>query len=187
MTLLLIGLLIWTAAHVFKAVAPGARADIASRLGAGPARGIFAAAIALGLVLIILGYRAAPFEAVWSPPAWTVHLNNLMMLIAVAVFGMSMSKGRSRAWLRHPQLTAVAIWAVAHLLVNGDLASILMFGWLGVWALAEMALIDRRDGAWVRPAPGPVAGDVRLAFITVAMFAVLTGVHASLGVWPFPA
>lgn len=187
MTLLLIGLAIWCAAHLFKAAAPGVRADLAARLGAGPSRGLFAAAILLGLLLIVLGYRGAPFEAVWTPPAWTVHLNNLMMLIAVGVFGMSMSKGRSRAWLRHPQLTAVSIWAVAHLLVNGDLASILMFGALGFWALAEMALINARDGVWVRPAPGPAMGDVRLAFITVAAFAVIAGLHASLGVWPFPA
>jgi uncharacterized membrane protein len=187
MTLLIIGLLIWSAAHAFKAAAPGVRAGLDARLGSGAARGAFTAAIALGLVLMILGYRAAPFDAVWSPPAWTVHLNNLLMLVAVAVFGMSMSKGRSRAWLRHPMLTAVVLWSVAHLLVNGDLASILMFGWLALWALAEMALINARDGTWVRPAPGPVKGDIRLAFITVGVFAVAAGVHAALGVWPFPA
>lgn len=187
MTLLLLGLLVWTAAHVVKAAAPGARAALAERLGAGPSRGLFAAAIALGLLLIVLGYRWAPFVVVWTPQAWTVHLNNLAMLIALAVFGMGMSKGRARAWLRHPMLTAVVIWAAAHLLVNGDLASILMFGWLGIWALAEMALINARDGAWTRPAPGPARGDLRLAFITVAAFAVVTGLHASLGVWPFPA
>ncbi len=93
---------------------------------------------------MIVGYRAAPFAAVWTPPAWTVHLNNLLMLVAVAVFGMGMSKGRARAWLRHPMLTAVVIWAVAHLLVNGDLASILMFGGLG-------ALGAGGDGADQRP------------------------------------
>lgn len=187
MTLLVTGLVVWTIAHVFKAVAPGSRADLSARLGAGAARGVVTAAIGLGLILIILGYRAAPFDAVWTPPAWTVHLNNLLMLVAVGVFGMSMSKGRSRAWLRHPMLTAVVIWAVAHLLVNGDFASILMFGWLALWALAEMALVNARDGAWVRPAPGPAKGDIRLLFITVAVFVAVTGIHAALGVWPFPA
>ncbi len=186
MTLLVLGLLVWTAAHAFKAVAPGPRAELGARLGTGPAKGVFAALIALGLVLMILGYRAAPFVAVWTPPAWTVHLNNLMMLIAVGVFGLSMSKGRSRSWLRHPMLLSVVIWAAAHLLVNGDLASLLLFGGLGVWALAEMALINARDGAWVRPAPGTSAGDLRLIAITLVTFAVIAGVHAWLGVWPFP-
>lgn len=186
MTLLLLGLVIWSAAHLFKAAAPAVRAALTARLGAGPSKGVVAAAIGVGLLLMIVGYRAAPFAPVWTPPAWTVHLNNLLMLVAVAVFGMGMSKGRARAWLRHPMLTAVVIWAVAHLLVNGDLASILMFGGLGLWALADMAAINARDGAWVRPAPGPAKGDLRLGLITVATFAVVTGVHAALGVWPFP-
>ncbi len=186
MTLLVIGLLVWTAAHLFKAAAPAARASIAARLGAGPARGLFAATILLGLVLMVLGFRGAPFVAVWTPPAWTIHLNNLMMLGAVFVYGMGMSKGRTRAWLRHPQLTAVLIWSLAHLLVNGDRASVLMFGGLGLWALAEMATINARDGAWVRPAPGTGAGDLRLVVITLVLFAAITTVHAWLGYWPFP-
>jgi uncharacterized membrane protein len=186
MTLLVLGLLVWSGAHLVKPGAPDVRAAAAERLGAGPAKGLFAALIALGLVLMILGYRAAPFVAVWTPPGWTVHLNNLMMLGAVFVFGMGMSKGRARAWLRHPMLTAVVIWAAAHLLVNGDLASILLFGGLALWALASMAAINRRDGAWVRPAPGPAAGDLRLVAITLVTFALIAAVHAWLGVWPFP-
>jgi uncharacterized membrane protein len=186
MILLVLGLVVWSAAHLFKAVAPTSRADVAVRIGAGPSRVIFAAGIAVGLVLMIVGYRAAPFDAVWTPPAWTVHVNNLMMLVAVGVFGLSMSKGRSRAWLRHPMLLAVVVWAAAHLLVNGDVASILLFGGLGVWALAEIALINARDGAWVRPTPGSAAGDVRLAVITIVTFALIAAVHAWLGVWPFP-
>jgi uncharacterized membrane protein len=187
MTLLVLGLLVWSAAHALKGAAPTARGALAARLGDGPARGAVALAIALGLVLMILGYRAAPFVALWTPPAWGVHLNNLMMLVAVFVFGMGMSKGRARSWLRHSMLTAVVIWAAAHLLVNGDLAALILFGGLGLWALGEMALINARDGAWVRPAPGPAAGDLRLVAIGLATFALLTAAHAWLGVWPFPA
>lgn len=186
MSMLVLGLVIWTAAHLFKALAPEARSDITARLGPGPSRGLFTAAIVVGLLLIILGYRAAPFVEVWTPPAWTVHLNNLMMLMAVGVFGMSMSKGRSRSWLRHPQLTAVLIWATAHLLVNGDVASMILFGGMAAWAIVDMALISARDGAWVRPAPGLAAGDVRLVLITIVLFAIITAIHAALGVWPFP-
>lgn len=186
MNLLVLGLLVWVAAHVFKAAAPEARAGLAARLGGGPSRGLFAAAILLGLLLIIFGYRAAPYVALYTPPSWTVHLNNLLMLGAVFLFGMSMSKGRTRSWLRHPQLSAVAVWAVAHLLVNGHLAALLLFGGLGLWALASMALINARDGAWVRPEPGPLKGDVRLVIITIVAYALITAVHAWLGAWPFP-
>ena len=92
---------------------------------------------------------------VYDPPAWGIHLNNLAMFFAVALMGAGQSKGHARAWLRHPMLTGVLVWAFAHLLVNGDAASLILFGWMAVWALASMALINAREPAWVRPAPGP--------------------------------
>jgi uncharacterized membrane protein len=134
---------------------------------------------------MIYGYRTAMPTVLWTLPAWSIHLNNLLMLIAVFVYGMSMSKGRTRAWLRHPQLTAVVIWSVAHLLVNGDLPSLVLFGGLGLWAIANMAAINARDGAWVRPEPGPAKGDLRLVIITLVLYAAIAGVHTWLGYWPF--
>jgi uncharacterized membrane protein len=186
MTLLILGILLWIGAHAFVRLAPGARADLNARLGEGPAKGVVAAAIAIGLVLMVIGYRAAPFVAVYDPPGWTIHLNNLMMLAAVALVGMGMSKGRARSWLRHPMLTGVIVWAVAHLLVNGDVASLVLFGWLGAWAVANMRLINSREPAWVRPEPGPLSGDIRLAAIALVVFALLAAVHTWLGYYPFP-
>lgn len=186
MVLLVLGLALWSAAHLYKAAAPQGRAAIAARLGDGPARGLFAALIGLGLVLMIVGYRGTAFVDVWTPPLWGVHLTNLLMLFAIALFGMGKSKGRARAWFRHPMLMGVVVWALAHLLVNGDLAAIVLFGGLAVWALVNMALINARDGAWVRPEPGPASGDIRLVVITLVVYAVVSGIHAWLGVWPFP-
>jgi len=147
---------------------------------------LFAALIGLGVLLMIIGYRAAPFTPLYTPPAWGVHLNNLMMLAAVALLGMGHSKGRARAWLRHPMLTAIVVWAAAHLLVNGDYASLLLFGGLGLWAILEMAMINAQDGAWQRPEPGPLSGDLRLAGITVVLYAAIGGIHTWLGYPPFP-
>lgn len=186
MSMLILGLLIWSVAHLFKAVAPGSRLEITERLGAGASRILFTVLIVAGLLAMIFGYRAAPFVPVWTSPSWTIHLNNLLMLAAVAVYGMSMSKGRTRAWFRHPQLTAVVIWAAAHLLVNGDLASLILFGGLGAWAVAEMLRINARDGAWVRPEPGPAKRDLVLVAVTLVLFGVITSIHAWLGYWPFP-
>ncbi len=87
-------------------------------------KGVIAGAIVLGMVLMVIGYRAADFIPVYDPPAWTRHLNNLLMVISVILFGVGSSKSPMRAWLRHPMLTGFLLWAVAHLLVNGDLASV---------------------------------------------------------------
>jgi uncharacterized membrane protein len=186
MTLLILGLALWVAVHMFKRLAPGARDALTERIGAGASKGVVAVALVVALVLIVIGFRAAPFVPLYSPPVWGVHVNNLAMLAAVALFGMGQSRGRARSWLRHPMLTGVVVWALAHLLVNGDLASVLLFGTMGAWAVAHMGLINLREPAWERPEPGPVSGDVRLAVITVVVYVVIALIHGWLGYWPFP-
>lgn len=186
MSLLILGLMVWTFAHVFKRAMPGARAALADRLGAGPARGVMALAILAGLVLIVIGFRSAPFIPIYQPPSWGIHLNNLLMFGAVMLFGAGRSKGHARALLRHPMLTGVVVWAVAHLLVNGDEASLILFGWMAAWAVASMALVNAREPAWIRPAPGPWSGDARLVVIAAVIYAVIATVHTLLGYWPFP-
>lgn len=179
--ILILGLLLWSAGHFFKRVAPQRRAGLGDA-----GKGIVAVAILAGLALMIWGYRGAEFISVWSPPAFMVHVNNLLMLAAVFVFGMSATTGRLRGKMRHPQLTSVKIWAIAHLLVNGDLASILLFGGLLAWAVAEVVVINRAVPHWDRPAPGEARKDLLLVIVTLVMFALITAVHAWLGVWPFP-
>jgi uncharacterized membrane protein len=183
---LLLGLAIWIAAHTFKRVAPGPRATLQERMG-DASKGLFAAALLLSVVLMVVGYRAAEFVPVWQPPSWGVHLNNLMMVFAIALFGLGNSKSRLRGTLRHPQLTGFSLWAVAHLLVNGDVASLVLWGVLLILAIAEMPLINMREPAPPRFTGGSLAGDVRLVFITLVVYAVISAIHAWLGVWPFPS
>ncbi|CAN5699492.1 NnrU family protein [soil metagenome] len=186
MALLIIGLSLWIAAHGFKRALPKARAGLDARLGAGRAKGVIALLIVLSVVLMVLGYRSAPFVALYTPPGWGVHLNNLAMIGAVALLGAGRSKGRARSLLRHPMLAGVAVWGAAHLLVNGTLAALVLFGGLAAWALGAMALVNAREPAWTRPAPGPISGDIRLLVIALVLYAVITAVHVWLGVWPFP-
>lgn len=184
MLLILLGLLIWTGAHWFKRFAPDARA----RLG-DPGKGLVAALVVASLVLMIVGYRGADFIPVWSPPAFMVHLNNLAMIFAFWVYGSSAAKG-AKAWpaykTRHPQLLAIKIWAAAHLLVNGDLASILLFGGLLAWAVGSVILINRAEPAWVPPAPAGKPTYIRLVVITLVITSLVAAIHIWLGVWPFP-
>lgn len=185
MTLLILGLILWIAAHLFKRMLPRQRAAMGDA-----GKGLVAVAVVGALVLIILGYRATEFIPVWAPPAFFTHINNLAMVLAVWIYGSSAAKG-AKAWpadrIRHPQLVAVALWALAHLLVNGDLASIVLFGTLLVWAGAEIAIINKSEPHWTPPRHAGGKTYVRLATITAVVFAIVTAIHYWLGVSPFPS
>ena len=110
MTLLILGLLLWVAAHYFKRLMPDARAALGDK-----GKGLVAVAIVVSVVMMILGYRSAGYVDVWTPPAFLVHVNNTLMIFAFWVYGSSAAKG-AKVWpankIRHPQLTAVKIWAL---------------------------------------------------------------------------
>jgi len=180
MTTLIFGLALWIGAHLFKRVAPGPRAALG---GAG--KGLVAAVALAGIVLMVLGYRGAAFVPLYTPPPGMGHLNNLLMLIALSVFGAGAVKGVVWTRIRHPQLTAVKIWAVGHLLVNGDLASVVLFGGLLGWAVAEVVVINRAEGGWARPAPGPWKNDLKAVAIAVVVYAIAAGIHIWTGHNPF--
>lgn len=184
MAILILGLAIWVIAHVFKRIAPGPRAALHDRMG-DASKGVFAAALFLSVILMVIGYRGAGTVALYAPPAWGVHLNNLAMFFAIALFGLGSSKSQFRGRLRHPQLLGFSLWAAVHLLVNGDLVSVVLFGTLLVWALVEMPLINA-----TAPAPEPYEGGswkgtLRLLGISAVLYAIISAVHVWLGVWPF--
>ena len=136
---------------------------------------------------MVIGYRGAFGEFYWGPSAATTGINNLLMLLAVALFGLGSSKSRLRSKMRHPMLTGVVVWAVAHLLVNGDTASFILFGWLAIWALAEMVVINRAEPDYTPYEGGSKAGDIRLAVISLVVYGVISGIHIWLGYNPFGA
>jgi uncharacterized membrane protein len=185
MTLLIVGIVIWVALHFLKRVAPGLREQMNASMGEKLARGVISLLLLGSIVLMVIGYRVEPYDPVFAPMAGMGHLNNLLMLVAVILLGAGSSKGKARAMMRHPMLTGVIVWAVAHLLVNGDLASIILFGSMGVWAVVQMLLINRAEPNWVRPEPGPFARDIRLLVISLVVFAVIAAIHIWLGHNPF--
>ncbi|MBY6091968.1 NnrU family protein [Maritimibacter alkaliphilus] len=180
MILLILGILLWVLAHLFKRIAPEKRAAMGAK-----GRGPVAIGVGLGLICMILGYRWAPFVNVWYPPAFFTHINNLLMLLAVFAFAISESKGALKARFRHPQLSAVILWGIAHLMVNGDLASVLLFGSMLLWAVAEIVLINRA-GPWERPAAGSPKRDLITLAATIVAFVVITLIHGWIGPSPFP-
>lgn len=179
MTLLVLGLLLWSGGHFLKRYAPGPRA----RMG-DAGKGLVALLSVLGIVAMVYGYRAADYLPVWNPPGFLVHVNNLLMVIVFYLFGVGAAKGTTAGWLRHPQLTAVTVWAVAHLLVNGDVASMVLFGGMFVWAVAEVLVINRSQ-PWDRPAAVSVKGDAKALGIGIVILAIVAAIHIWLGVNPF--
>ncbi|MFS4436679.1 NnrU family protein [Paracoccaceae bacterium GXU_MW_L88] len=186
MLLIFLGLLLWSAAHFAKRLSPDLRAGFIRKCGEGPWKGLVTALLILSVLLMVFGYRGALGSPLWSLPSWAWHVNNSLMIIAVLLVGMSHSTGWLGTRLRHPMLISVIVWAIAHLLVNGDSPSLLLFGGLGLWAIVEIILINRAEGPWTRPAPGPIKKDFILAGITVAVFGVITLIHGLIGPSPFP-
>ena len=180
MSVLVLGLALWVAGHLFKRAMPGARAAV----GEMPGKLIVTILVLAGLVLMVVGYRRAGVDPVYTPLPGMGHLNNLLMLIAVFLFGVGQSKGRVRTYLRHPMLLSVIVWAIAHLLVNGDVASLILFGGLGIWAVVEIALINAQT-RWTPPAPGGLRGDAINLAISLVLYGLIAGVHIWLGYNPF--
>lgn len=178
---LIAGLALWTLAHLVKRLFPGLRRDLGSVLGETGARAVMALFIAAGLVMIVLGFRGAALPDLYDPPPWGGYATDILMLVAIFFMGIGPAGGRLSARFRHPMLTGVVIWAVAHLLANGDGASVILFGWLGLWALFEMRLINAHEGPWERPLPGESLQDMKLALATLFIFLVTAVIHWILG------
>jgi uncharacterized membrane protein len=180
MQILILGLVLWTGSHLFKRLLPGLRA----RMGDLPGK-MFVTILSLAAIgLMVAGYRRADPVEIYQPLPGMGHLNNLLMLGAVFLIGLPHSKGILKSKLRHPMLTAVIVWAAAHLLVNGDLASVVLFGWLGFWAIISMTLINMQT-SWTPPPRGHLRSDLIGLAISIVVFAVIAGIHSWLGRDPF--
>ena len=120
MNMIIAGVLIWSIVHLMKSVTPGLRGSIQGAIGEGPHKGLVAILILTSVGLMIFGWRSTNAEFVYDAPTWGRHLNMLLMLVAVYLIAIAQGKSRIKQWIRHPMLTGVLIWAIGHLLANGD-------------------------------------------------------------------
>lgn len=180
MLILILGVALWWAAHLFKRAAPVQRAAMG-----GKGRLIVTGALVLSVILMILGYRMADGAFFWGRSAPMVGINNLLMLVSIYLFAAHGMKTRVTAHTRHPMLWGFALWAVAHLLVNGDTPSFILFGGLLVWAFVEMQVINRTSD-WVRPTgPFPMKKELMALAGAVIVLLVLGAIHGLVGPNPF--
>ena len=180
MTLLILGIFLWIVSHTLKRIAPGLRAAMGEDKG----KGLIALMALAGIVLMVIGYRGASTVPVYAPLPGMGHLNNTLMLVSLFFFGAGSVKGLVASKVRHNMLTGLLIWALAHLLVNGDLASIVLFGAMAGYAVLSMWLISRAV-PWQRPAPGPLTNDLKAVAAALVLYAIITAIHWWLGYNPF--
>ena len=156
MTLLVLGLLLFLGIHSVSIVAPGWRDTQAARLGVLPWKAIYSVISLVGFVLLVIGYSAARQSPVvlYTPPTSMRHLAALLMLPVFPLLIAAYMPGRIKAAVKHPMLLAVKFWALAHLLANGTLADVLLFGGFLAWAVADRISVKRRP---LRPIPGAPA------------------------------
>ena len=180
MILLILGVLLWAFAHFFKRLAPGIRGPMGER-GKGPV----ALAILASIVLMVLGYRMAEGTVFWGRTPMLAGINNLLVLFAVYLFAADGMKTRAKGWFRNPQLAAFSIWAAAHLIVNGDTPSFVLFGGLLIWAQIEIVILNRLGPRPPKPMPAPVGKEIGAIAGAIVVFGIIALIHSWLGYNPF--
>ncbi len=185
MLLLVVGVSLWSFMHFLPAADVAVRKSLIAKIGENPYKGIFALLMALSIYLIIAGWKSTIPELVYLPPAWGRHATSLLVLIAFVLFLAPYPPNNFKRILRHPQLTGLTCWGVGHLLSNGEMRSIVLFGGLAAWAVIEILLLNRRDGARVKPESAPLKNDVILVVIGIMIYTIFLFAHSWLfGVSP---
>jgi uncharacterized membrane protein len=173
---MILGLVLFLGVHLLTTQRE-LRARFVTSLGEGGYKGCYSLVSLAGLVLIVWGfahYRAAGQIEIWHPPAAFKHITEALMLPAVILVVASYIRGRIYATVKHPMLAGVKLWAAAHLIANGDLGSIILFGSFLAWAAFDRITLKRRTDSGAPPIPvgGPANDAIAIAVGIVAYLAL---------------
>ena len=192
MSLLILGLLVFLGAHSTRIFADDWRAGVIERIGEKPWKGVIALLSLVGFVLIVIGYgeaRQAPV-VLWVPPLWTRHLALLINLVAfISLVAAYVPRNGIKARFGHPMVAGVKAWSTAHLIANGNLADVILFGAFLVWSIFDYRNSRRRDRANGTTYPaGTMGRNVMTVVIGTVLWAVfIVYLHVRLiGVAPLP-
>ena len=162
MSYLVLGLVLFLGVHSVRIVADGWRTQMRARLGEGAWKGLYSVASVVGLVLVVWGYGLARQQPVvlWNPPVGMRHAASLLTLIAFVLLAAAyVPRNVFKARLHHPMVLSVKVWALAHLISNGNLADVVLFGAFLLWAVLDFRAARQRDRAQgMVYAPGTTAG-----------------------------
>lgn len=174
MTQLLLGLVIFLGMHSVSIVAPAWRDDMSRRLGVLPWKALYALVSLLGFWLILRGYGAARLDPVvlYTPPTGLRHFTYLLMLPVFPLLVAAYLPGRIKAKIKHPMLTATKAWASAHLLANGMLADVLLFGGFLAWAVLDRISLKKRRSTLTPAAHSSARNDIIAVVGGLALYAL---------------
>jgi uncharacterized membrane protein len=171
---LVLGLILFLGPHVFVTMRPQ-RDAVLKQLGEWPYKGLFAVLSIAGLYVIGKGfgmYEAAGPLVLWTPPAWTRHITEALMLLAWIFVAAAYLRGNINHALKHPMLVGVKTWAVAHLLVNGDVGGIILFGSVLAWAVYDRITLKHRSDPGGPPIPeGGWKNDIAAVVVGLVLYA----------------
>ena len=170
MALLVVGIIVFLGIHILPTI-PGLREALVGRLGETGYKVFFSLLSIAGFVLLVYGFAHAPLISVWSPPAWTRWVAIVLMLPAFIFLVAAYVPGQIKAKLKHPFLVAIKTWALAHLIANGDLASIVLFGSFLAYAVYDRITLKRRQPTSLIGVPG--TGGPRNDLIAILLGVVL--------------
>jgi len=175
MSLLLMGLILFFAIHLLPA-SVSLRQQAVDRLGEYGYKGVFALISLLGLALIVYGMGEREYIVIWQPPVWSQHLALLMMLPASILLVAAYIPTNVKRYTRHPMLWGVSIWAVVHLLANGDLGSMILFASFVIYSLFDMWSANRRGASKILESR-PLFFDVGVVAAGTTVYALLYSLH----------
>ena len=178
MAWLIAGLVLFLGVHVFSSLR-SQRERLIARLGEGPYKGLYSLVSVAGFGLIVAGMGKAPSIHLWEPPGWGRYATIWLMPFALILLTAAFIPGNLKRITAHPMLWSITLWALLHLLANGDLAGLLLFGGFGLYSLYAMRSQTLRG---VRPSQTrrAIAGDFGTIVTGLVAYALLLRFHASL-------
>ncbi|WP_370337904.1 NnrU family protein [Parvularcula marina] len=173
MTIFLAGLALFIGIHLFTGLARGPRAAIIGKIGAMPYKGLFSLITLAGLILLIYGWKqVVPGEPYYVLPDWVRYITYFCVWIAlILTVAANLPAGKIAAMAKHPMVLGMKLWAFGHLLANGDLRSVILFGAVLAWGVIDRIALKKR-GDMGRPFKTGF-GDVLAITIGTAGFAVI--------------
>ena len=184
MGLLIFGVSLWALTHFLPSAGIGLKTGLVVKIGLNAYKGLFSLLILTSIVSMVFGWRSGPGEYIYTPVAAVTPLAFFLVVIGFLLMAAARLPSRIKQFVRHPQLSGIVAWATAHLLLNGDSRSMILFGGLGLWAIVEIFLINHREGAWQKSEVPNWSAELKLVGITIVVLVVFGFLHPYIAGMP---